>query len=940
MSSARQKYQGVRNQGQSPQFKRTILNASILALLGTASLLPSGPLIAAEDANLADLKQENARLRRELEALRNARPVPAAAVAESEAATAATPVVSGSGSSSTELERVVVSGKKTLLRVKDVAQSISVVAGEDLKREDAVTLEAITKRMANVKWNYGNSSTSNYSIRGLGKISNVDNGDPSVGLYVDGVAYAYNQMAYFNFYDVDTVEVSRGPQGTQYGKNSTIGAIRVNYKRPSFTPGTEVTLGVSKYEDQKYQKSNGSLKASSVSTGPLVDGLLAYRTSLNVDKGSGWIENSYNADNRYISSDRVSGRIQLLLTPTPDFDARLSVEVNPRNSENVNIGSTNFFFTQTPGRYANGAVNSALTTEQRLARPWFTRNQDYTVRGNYFNQEFIASDTQQGVVTGSNAANLELNWNIADQFQLSSITAFRDYYFNAFRDDEGTVFDVQTAAGQNKVYSQYSQEFRLASRIDNVVDYQTGIFLQQAKSNSQGNAIYGTDGGAWFASNAQYGRLDVAGINGVSGRALLNDSLADLWKKTPSTSVNNSKALYANADWHISEPLIVNTGVRFTNEERSLSSSAYIAQNGYGGDLNPANLGGFNSNATGVLGANTAAQLAVADRVAQRYFGAANYAALTAAQQRQVADAKAIRNGRIGTLFNTFNAETYTGNHVTYSVAPRFKFNDNLTAYVSFAHGEKSGLPGVLSGTGTPVSYEVKPEKNDAFEIGAKSSLLDGSLVFNTAVYVNNIKDYQQNVFFVDEAATALARATDPNATTVYTSGAGNVPKVKAQGVEVDGIYSGIRNTVIRFAGAYNDARYKEFTLSANPVERANEGAFRDVSGYTLPGASKWSFNLGANYTLPIANNKLFKAGFNTTYVSRYNSDNALSDYAWIKGYSTTDISLGFAEGKGAWDVNFFVKNLFDDDTVRNQTWNAWAPGFQRQYGLVFSGKL
>lgn len=926
------------------QFRKSLIHSSIVAILGGAV----APTVAwaQESPSLETLQRENQQLRQELEALKRASTPAPAATSEPLAAEAiaaeAEPEQAAASNEPEELDRVVVSGKKTLLRVKEVPQSISVVSGEDLKRQDAVTLEAITKRLANVKWNYGNSSTSNYSIRGLGKIANLDNGDPSVGINVDGVALAFNQLAYFNFVDVDTVEVSRGPQGTQFGKNSTIGGIKVNYKRPSFTPYSEVTVGFSKYQDQDYGDSNGSVKSTAISTGPLIDGLLAYRATVNVDKGGGWIRNSYNPDNRYISSDRVTGRVQLLATPSPNFDAKLALEVSPRNSENVNIGSTNFFFTQTPGRYADGSINDSLTTEGRLSRRWFVRNTDYTVPGDYFNQEFIASDTQQGVVTGANGANLELNWNLADKYQLSSISSFRDYYFNAFRDDEGTVFDVQTAAGQNKVYSQATQEFRLVSRFGDLADYQAGLFLQRAISDSAGNAIFGTDAGAWFATTQQYGRLDPTAVGplGVSGRLLLNDSLADLWKKTPTKTENTSAALYANADWHVSEPLTVNTGIRFGHEKRELTTSAFIKENGYGAALNPGNLGGFNSASNGDLSTtNTAEQLALADGLAQRYFGATNYAALSTQQRQQVADAKAIRNGRIGAIYAPYTADAYSDEIGTFSIAPRYKFNENVTGYFSLAYGQKSGLPGVLSTTGALVEYEVKPEKNKAFELGVKTNLLNGDLAFNAAVYLNDITDYQQNVFVVDELATAAQG--NPALPPVFVAIAGNVPKVRAQGVEIDTVYTGIKNTSLRFAGAFNDSRYKDFPNLAKPVERGNERpVFRDASGETLPGVSKWSFSVGADHNLFFGDNKVFRSSFTTAYLSSFNSDNALSDYAVISDHSTTDVSFAFGNTKGKTEVGFFVKNVLDDDTPRNKTWNAWAPDFPRQYGVTFSSRF
>src|SRR5690606_40560842 len=165
--------------------------------------------------------------------------------------------------------------------------------------------------------------------------------------------------------------------------------------------------------------------------------------------------------------------------------------------------STNFFFQPTPAVYANGVPNTALTTEERLSRPWFTRNADYTVEDDYYSVDFINSDTQQGLVTGRNTYGLELGWNLGADTRLNAITGFADYYFNAFRDDEGTVFDVQTAAGQNMWFEQVSQELRLDAKLGERVDYSLGLFYIATEHNGGSNAAYGTDAGGWYATNAQ-----------------------------------------------------------------------------------------------------------------------------------------------------------------------------------------------------------------------------------------------------------------------------------------------------------------------------------------------------------------------------------------------------------------------------------------------------
>jgi iron complex outermembrane receptor protein len=812
------------------------------------------------------------------------------------------------------LDSVMITSHRTIDEIRDQPVSVSAIAGEDLFREDASSLEAIAKRLANVKWNYGNSWTSNYSIRGIGKIATNQAADPSVGININGIAYAYNALASFNLYDIDTAAVLRGPQGLRGGKNSVLGQVTIINKGASFEPSSEFSIGYSAFEDQSWGKANGSLKAFAAQTGTLIDEVLAYRVALNVDKGGGWLLNKYNTDNQYINSDRVAGRVHLLFTPFEGFQARFTADVNPRMQEYANIGSTNFFFGPTPATFANGAANTALNDAQRLSRSWFTRNADYTVVDDYFSTKYINSDSQQALVTGRNAYTLELGWELGENTSLVALTGFADYYFNAFRDDEGTVFDVQTAAGQNIWYNQWSQEVRLETKFGDLVDAVGGVYWIRNKNTAEGNNAFGSDGGAWFATNAQYGRLDA----NSAGRLLMIDSLADLWRKTPTTALTKAPAAFASLDWHLADRLTVNTGARVTRTDRTLKASAYIFQQGYGADLNTTAL----------------ASPVVQERVAQRYFGT-TYAALTTAQRAQITDAAAIRTGRLGVLFGETEVEPYKGTQVNWSVSPSFELNDHQTFYALVGQGSKSGIPVVLSNAGVVRSQLAKPERNNNFELGSKSTLLNGNLLVDASIYLNDIKNYQQNVFFVDELQTQINGGIP-----VYVSGVGNVPKVRAKGVELDVTYSGFESVDVRFSGAYNDVYYREYTTAPYPVERANEGSFQDISGATLPGASKVSFDIGLNYHRPVLNDKEFRATWNTSYVSKYKSDNALSDYSWIKANSITDATFSIGTQSRSWTAGIFIKNLFNDDTPRNRTWNAWAPQIPRQYGINFSGRL
>jgi iron complex outermembrane receptor protein len=908
----------------------------IATLIASMAMLASGPLHAA-DPTITELQAEIARLKQIITAQSGAAPaaadaaIPAPAAASADASAKEEPQTLG---------EVTIRSRNRLERLQDVPLSVSVVTGKELDRLQATDIKALTQRAANVSWNQGNQRTASLSIRGIGKQGQTEAQDPSVGLIVDGVNYAYNALSSsYDFTDVDAVEVTRGPQGTLLGKNTSVGVINVTTRRPSFTPDASysVTLG---------QKDTvlGRFSAG----GPVVDGLLAYRATLSASKGAGDIKNLYNQDISYTNKDRVSGRLQFLLTPSPDFTARFAFDLQPRAGETTNGRTIN---TPTPSAYANGSTNPLSTdASTRLARRWFTQQSGYTYQDNYLygnGQNAVNNDNQRPLVTGSEGASAELTWNLGNH-TLTSITAYKDYHFNA-TNDEGTPFDVhRNSGGFWNDYKQASQELRLSSQPGGLVDYQTGLFLLAVHNQADYRKEWGNDAGAWFASSAQYTRLDA----NAAGRYLLQNSLDQLAMSFNSPAgvqdiKNKSGAIFAQANWHLAEPLTLTTGVRLTREDRQNTASSRVNNYGNGGELNPVavngvQLGGFASDSLGLLGANnTASQLSLADSAANKYFGTAItgtagavYNSLSAAQKRQIADAKAIRVAQIGVLFNDTQAERFKGTLPAFVLSPSYKVNDKLTTYTSWQYGEKAGISQLTNG----VSNLVKREKTSAFELGAKAALLDRTLLLNADLFLMNIKDYQQAVRVLDVYTTNL----NNDGTLYYTSATGSVPKVQAKGLEIDGAYSGIKNTTIRFSGAYNDARYKEFANSAQPVENGYTGAapYRDVSGQRLPGAARYTANVGVDYRQPLSGNKEFHTSFNTAYTSKFNSDNALSSYGWIPSSSITDFAIGFGTRDQSFDVSLLVKNLFNDDTPLTRTWNSYTPAVSRWVGIVVSGKL
>jgi outer membrane receptor protein involved in Fe transport len=104
----------------------------------------------------------------------------------------------------------------------------------------------------------------------------------------------------------------------------------------------------------------------------------------------------------------------------------------------------------------------------------------------------------------------------------------------------------------------------------------------------------------------------------------------------------------------------------------------------------------------------------------------------------------------------------------------------------------------------------AQPETTESYEVGLKSFFFDKTLTLNTDVFFTDISNYQQAVQVLDEYTTAL----NNDGQLYYTSATLNAEKVKSWGIEVDGAYTGIENTALRFSAAYTDAWYDKFTTA------------------------------------------------------------------------------------------------------------------------------
>ena len=929
----------------------TIAGVSMATALNVQAAAPKKNAKKASNTKVvSELELENQRLRQELQAAKQreldlikkgvAAAPAGAATAEAASATAAADgqapaeeLAQNEDDQKADLGEVVVKARPRLQKLKDIPNSTSVRTGEELHKELAMDLGDILKRAGNVKWNYGNARTSSLSMRGVGQQSQTDAMDPSVGTIVDGVPYAYNPLSSFDHYDIDSIQVERGPQGTDGGKNVSLGRININTKRPTFN--REATYSAT------YGQFNTYIGDAALG-GAVIDNFLAWRGAFHVNKAEGATKNLYNTDQTWYNRDRVSGRLQFLLTPTEDFTALIRFDASPRGEE---FNNGNNFFTPTPAISANGLpTNLNNDARTRLARRWFREgNPDYTYEKNYLyggGQNAFNQDGQYALITASKGGSVEMNWDTG-YGKLTSITAVRDFEFQARNDGDSTPFTTnKNGGGAVPDFRQLSQELKFTSKVGDLVDYTTGIYLNDRKMIKGNRVGFGADAGAWLAGAGAYSRLDVNSV----GRELMKDSLNELHTDNPYYIHNKSASAFLNAKWHITEPLTLETGLRFNIENRRQSTEKFITNAGFGTLLSPyavngIQTGGFDTiTATGALTAGAAAdpvQVARANAVALKYFGKATYDELSAAQRRQVGDAKGLRAGQMGLLWDKEPGKPFRSTQPGYQVRPSYKFNEDYTGYVSWGYNEKAGL----SQTVNSVAYLAEPEKTNSFEIGLKSTLFDRALTLNTDFFWTEITNYQQGVQVIDEFQTAaLGQDT-------YTSITGNAAGVRAYGVEIDGsLVETIPFTSVNFSGSYNEAFYTDFKNAGKAAEWNNlVSPTFDLTGQTLPGAAKFTFSISPEFRYPVeilGGKNEFHTSFTTAFTSSYKSDTSLSSYSVIPANTTTDLSIGIGRRDRAFDVSLVAKNIFNNQTPNARTWNSYSPGIPQWFGLTVNGKF
>lgn len=792
---------------------------------------------------------------------------------------------------SAALEEVIVTAQKRAESLQDIPISITTIDGGKIEQAGINNLEDLSAFVPNLQLTENAVATS-IILRGIGPGAN-QSFEQSVGLYVDGIHYGKGRQARSGFFDLERVEVLRGPQGILFGKNTLAGAINVT--SATANPGDEfngkIAIGIESNDGQSIE---GHLAGSLSNT-------VAARFSFRDRSDDGYAVNSLLGTDAP-SIDETLFRLGLTWTPNDNT----TIKLKHTDTDNLRIGNTAVASVLDPvanlgdaNALAFTAVNTLFpNTESLVEQGAFDLNRDsISLGGNALaaslGERAIGAEQPEGTDTQTNETSLNIDYDFGDGYTFTSVTGFVEY---EYRDGIDADFLPIRFVGRTDFseYEQTSQEFRIASDPSKRFSFIAGAYYEeQTQEIDRLVAFDATLGAPGFVQAAvgfptlfvlppaSAGALGLPfGVNGVS--AFNQVGRVSNWRQE-----TDAWAVFFQGEYQINDSLTLTAGVRYTEEDKSVVAQTRIT-----------------SDATG-LATPTSNPLA-------------------GVFLRTVA----------GNAFDHIFTGDRSTDQLTPGVSLEWTQSDNNLYYASYSEGFKSGgfnsvddqRPNIAGAsfidpaTGIQVftdpndGFEYDDETANSFEFGGKHTFADGSMTFNWSIFTSEYDDQQVSTFQGTGFVVANAAVSE------------------VDGIEIDWLWQVSESLRVGANFAYLDASYGSFPGGACTVEQASDiaggaatsgacapqvGSFaiaQDLSGGDLPNAPDYSGSISVNYDAPINNNWNFFASADVNFTDSYLLAADLDPLDSQDGFEKIDVRFGFRNDN--WEVLFFGKNITDELTA------------------------
>jgi len=234
----------------------------------------------------------------------------------------------GDGADQGTVQALVVTAQKREENIQDVPIAMSAFTQEDLTRSQVAGGPDLITQVPNMTFTKTNFSSYSIQLRGIGTQAISATVDPAVAVAFNNTPFIRNRFFEQEFYDLQRIEVLRGPQGTLYGRNATAGVVNLISAKPKFTYEAKLSADVGNYSSHRLE---GMLNI------PLVEDKVALRIAGAWTKREGYTTNEFNG-NPIDGRDLWSTRLSLRFAPTERLDANLIWEHFDENDDRLRSG--------------------------------------------------------------------------------------------------------------------------------------------------------------------------------------------------------------------------------------------------------------------------------------------------------------------------------------------------------------------------------------------------------------------------------------------------------------------------------------------------------------------------------------------------------------------------------------------------------------------------
>jgi outer membrane receptor protein involved in Fe transport len=711
----------------------------------------------------------------------------------------------GAKSSATTVGEIIVTAERKEESLQSTPVAVSAFNEAKLKVQRLDGGQNLVISIPNVNYSRENFGGYNFAIRGVGTKTVGAGGTAGVSINENELPVAANHFADTDFYDMQRVEVLRGPQGTLYGRNSTGGAVNLITNQPTDTFNGSISAEYGNYNDRKV---TGFINL------PLGD-MFALRVAGYGLARDGFGTNSVTGD-KIDGRNLGSGRITLSFKPNDRFSAYLLYEHFGESDTRNRVGKQLCIKDEGPATV--GGVNTSALDREFLTQgckagslyqnaAYGTVNTSGTLGGELTNELGLTSgdvmanhpfqnhnlhDIESAINplyrAHEDLALLHLSWHITDNLTLTSITGYNrnvtssaeDYNrlvpqtsFNPTPDHTSAVYQTLASLGQGAAYDYiYSQLFPNGY----VNDPQTGV------SNKINSFDYANDTVEETTEELRLSSSFKGPVNFSVG-AYYNDT------ETPQGSNNyyvESSSLTAFSRMNnalggllVGGPIVIDQAYPPTGAGHNY----YDARFG-GGLKSTAAFGELYWDITPDV------KLTLGARYTQDQLKNTQYPILTLAPGGGFPNTTCPTTGTVvlgSCLVQQNKTWQATTGRVNLDWTPTLPFTDKTLVYATYSRGYKGGgfnTPcqnslGSAGGGGGSCGYALvfQPEFIDAFEVGTKNTLAGGTITLNADAFYYNYKNYQVSQIIAESSVNQNFNA-------------------KIYGVEFEGVWSPVRNLV------------------------------------------------------------------------------------------------------------------------------------------------